>query len=314
LLPKTCFFGDQQCMEIGSYPSTECFCSGGSSSRTWKCKPALCPLTPSISTTPKPSLRPQLPVTGKPTLRPTLLPTMKPSLPTTPNFECPAVDEVVGINIRGGEVRLKNSNADVICLLVEINKEGFLKPVGRSYGSFDWEQSPGDNSKLTFNCVNGFCVSTLPVIEEGSRYQISAFNRPSYSEADEAARFLEQATFGQKMSEIQQLVTGDLSENIVSWIQGQQKDVPMTSHREFYRKRLNARHEAPQAFGAVTHPCEVGTRFRRFAFSSKDDAYSVQITTLNDKKVLKVNNAIRTVVDGSLNSADSMKSPVPDGT
>ena len=116
------------------------------------------------------------------------------------------------------------------------------------------------------------------------------------------------------MSEVQQLASGDLSANIVSWIQGQQNDVPMTSHREFYRKRLNARHEAPQAFGAVTHPCEVGTRFRRFAFSSKDDPYSVQITTLNDKKVLKVNNAIRTVVDGSMNSADSMKTPVPDGT
>jgi hypothetical protein len=219
------------------------------------------------------------------------------------------------MNVRGGEIRIKNSNSDIICLLVEIKKEGFLKPVGRSYSSFDWEQSPGENSKLSFNCIDSVCTTKLPLIDEGSRYQISAFNRPSYSEADEVARFLEQATFGQKMSEVQQLTSGgDLFPNIVSWIQKQQNDVPMTSHREFYRKRLNARQEAPQAFGAVTHPCEIGTRFRRFAFSAKDEAYSVQVITLNDKKVLKVNSAIRTVVDGSLNSADSLKTPVPDGT
>jgi hypothetical protein len=57
----------------------------------------------------------------------------------------------------------------------------------------------------------------------------------------EAARFLEQATFGPTRDSVAQL-GDDLSNNIPAWIQNQMdpSTVPLTSHREAFRRQVGS--------------------------------------------------------------------------
>ena len=67
-----------------------------------------------------------------------------------------------------------------------------------------------------------------------------------------------------------------------------------------YRKLLNARMEVATPHGAVTHPCQAGTRYRKFAFSTKDNEKYVDITTVGNKHILRVDGFVRTVIDGPI--------------
>jgi len=45
-VPKTCFFGTQDCDGYGAHPKVMCFCDGSAGSRTWKCSEEKCPVFP----------------------------------------------------------------------------------------------------------------------------------------------------------------------------------------------------------------------------------------------------------------------------
>jgi hypothetical protein len=88
----------------------------------------------------------------------------------------------------------------------------------------------------------------------------------------------------------------------------------MTSHRQFYRERLNARQEVATPQGAVTHPCQAGARYRRFAFSMKDTwNKKVEIVSSGTKRIVKVDGFIRTVVDGPVHWDRDMAVTFEDG-
>lgn len=67
---------------------------------------------------------------------------------------------------------------------------------------------------------------------------------------------------------------------------------------------MNARFEVATPVGAVYHPCQVDTRYRRFAFSVKDSEKIMTIETAGTKKLVSVNGFVRTVVDGPIVSVD----------
>ena len=169
------------------------------------------------------------------------------------------------------------TNADTLCTLVRhnITAGGSQRaPVARSFAARgSWEVSAGlfsngATSGLTIDCASGdgtTCDITLPPVRSGEEYIIESFTRPTLSSEAQAARFLEQATFGSTSETIHELVEGGL--DFESWIIGQMNLAP-SSLREYYRKRTNPKFEFPYALGAVgSGPCDLYSRWRTYAVS-----------------------------------------------
>jgi hypothetical protein len=189
-----------------------------------------------------------------------------------------------------------------------------FKPVGRAYAGNTWEASSGEFSALSWSCTAAHCTVDLPILPSGSKYRVTSFSPPEVFRDDghdEIARFLEQATFGITQSEVSYFDTSNLLRSIGVWIKEQQDVVPITSHRAFFRKRSNARMETATRNGPVTHPCQKGTTYRRFAFSMKDSDKYLEIKTVGTKKILRMDGFVRTVVEGDI--ATWQKNVWPDG-
>jgi hypothetical protein len=229
-------------------------------------------------------------------------------------FYCPTFEGSFDI-FTSGLVEISNSNPNTLCTVTEITSGSFLKPVARSYNGMNWEVSPGDYSSVDVACgANRTCNVSLPLLATGSRFQITSFRPPSYSVSDEVARFLEQATFGPTSRDIS-FFTGRavLQLSFANWVKTQQTSVPLTSHREYYRRRVNSRFEYATPMAAVTHPCRAGARYRAFAFASKDRDKILTIqTTVGNYTKLIVDGFVRTVVIGPV-VAVSGGTVFPDG-
>lgn len=185
-------------------------------------------------------------------------------------LSCPSDEGSIDIAV-DGVVEISNSDPEMLCTITEITSGGFLKPIWRSYNAQAWEVTAGDYSGTTAPaCFGGVCNVSLPVLPSGSRFQLTSFKAPAYSPQDTIARFLEQATFGPTLDDIGTFDTSNLDLSFANWVKAQQTTEPLTSHREYYRRRMNARYEFASPVGSVTHPCQQGTRYRRYLFSSKD--------------------------------------------
>ena len=216
------------------------------------------------------------------------------------------------------------SSANTLCTLVRIhNPSGdgiaentFLQPLARTYSGHDWEVSRGKFvQEASFDCSAGeSCAINLTKIEEregGGTYQLSTFGVPSqYTKKDIIARFLEQATFGATPEALEALDTtepGDMNSlkeslALAGWIQDQmdQERNPIMSHRALFRQHLNARFEIPGPLGRVSLPCEKGARFRRTAFSEKNQGKMLELVTSGNKKLFKMNDKVITAFEPPL--------------
>ncbi len=151
-------------------------------------------------------------------------------------------------------------------------------PIAISYDNNPWEQSPGEFATLLFsredvnilcnknapetetesetgsfinNNNNNTCQINLPPLDDGETYVLSTFNY-SLSEIDEYARFLETATFGITLEELEAFEkfekplsftststpTSRVQDAIIHWISNQMNisTTPLTSHREIWRR------------------------------------------------------------------------------
>ena len=94
--------------------------------------------------------------------------------------------------------------------------------------------------------------------ESGAEYRLST-HVYELSKVDEAARFLETATFGITTEELMPLSvsSNDVKTGILTWISRQMNSsiTPMTSHREFWRKGLNGRVSSCRKFGSYFAMC-----------------------------------------------------------
>ncbi|KAI2497377.1 Protein of unknown function (DUF1501) [Fragilaria crotonensis] len=189
-----------------------------------------------------------------------------------------------------------------LCTLVQVSPDGeSFKPVGRTYAGNAWEAYSGQFASLSWSCSGSTCVVNLPALDAGAKYQLTTFATPTSSAVrkNDIARFLEQATFGPTRADINKLnAISNLPQAYAAWIKDQQDTVPLTSHRAAFRERMNAKMETATRIGAVTHPCQKGSRFRRYAFSSKDYGKYMEIKTVGTKRIIKIDGFVRTVVQG----------------
>ncbi len=183
-----------------------------------------------------------------------------------------------------------------LCSLWLVAETGVRVPVARSYDGNPWETYRGPYASLKIDCQSAQCTTKLPAVtaetraQYGSyRYEVVAFERATPAPTVEAARFLEQATFGPTRESIWQF------QDPVQWISSQFTK-PASSHRQYYRERLNHRFDYSSGQGGTTHPCQVGSRYRKYAFSDKDRDTMVEIRTVPEGKLLLVNGQKRTLV------------------
>ena len=211
------------------------------------------------------------------------------------------------------------TTADQLCTLVQISPDGKnFKPVARSYDGHPWEVSAGAFSTLvTFDCTDSdTCTAVLPSLpDDDTVYQLRSFPRVNKSAADTIARFLEQATFGITRAGIESFQGNDSDLAMAKWIQKQQNEVQITSHRKIYRERMNARKEFATVQGKVTNPCEAGARYRRYAFSDQDFGKNLTIDVQSSNRtVLSVDGFVRTVISGPVTNYSDPSMVIPSGS
>jgi hypothetical protein len=268
-------------------------------------------------TTVKPTPLPTLVAT---TGNPTPVPTPSPIMPLTPSIlECPSSSGSIDLVI-SGSIQILKTIPGYLCTLVQLESTATsFKPVGRSYEGLDWEPSSGEFASLRWTCNAVTCMVNLPSLSEGYFYQLTSSQssdvatRPS----DQYARFLEQASFGgnpQQIYSVNGMSSKQLRYHIAEWLKIQIHNSGITSHRAFFRQRMNSRMEVDTRQAAVSHPCQAGTRYRRFAISIRDTAKDMKVTSVGTKKVLSIDGYVRTVVEGPMYWLWDPTNPWPDGT
>ena len=191
--------------------------------------------------------------------------------------------ELTGLETSAGaSTTIKLANTDAagkLCTLftVQLSESGdqsFYIPVGRSYDGYDWERVAGRYDTLPFDCTaaDGTCTVTLPNTDAQPYYLTGYLH--ALTDDQISARFFEKATFG-PTSALLNRATNEA--DMAGWIQDQFDEAvtPMSSHREYFRKRLNPRSIEIYKYGrAGPHPCKENSRWRKFAFTRKDATMS----------------------------------------
>ena len=101
--------------------------------------------------------------------------------------------------------------------------------------------------------------------------------------------------------------SGKLSTNMASWVHDQMYNVSATSHREFFRKRVdgspygflegNDYYEEGQML-KVRNPCDEGSRWTEYSFTNDDYGEEVQVTPRRQQGdyIISVDGVPRTIV------------------
>ena len=207
-------------------------------------------------TTLAPTLAPTDPPTilDETTLSPTVSPTAMPTLTTT--TACPPSGEYV--ELLAGPVMLERSNTLCIITKAIVDSDGThteVAPVARSSNGGNWEKHAGDFAETllygqTFNDYTQGCQITLPELAPGEKYFITSYASASsrrLTEVDEerkaVARLMQQASFGTTLADLDGWSKGPVTKDTAAeWVK-EQMQLPLTSHREYFRKRLNPRYE-----------------------------------------------------------------------
>ena len=88
----------------------------------------------------------------------------------------------------------------------------------------------------------------------------------------QVSRFLERATYGPRRIDLSSWnMTMNIKEGMVQWVKDQINNKGLTSHREYFRKRLNPHMIETYKIGVPgPQACERNSRWRRFAFTNHD--------------------------------------------
>lgn len=234
-----------------------------------------------------------------------------------PEYSCPH-DTFVGecTTIPSNTPILLSTSSEVgeLLTLTKITNGEVLVPVGRSYDGYDWETVAGPYDRIIYNCTvkQKFCQVIVPSTKDDSNETFFILSRFVHKlKVDEKiARFLEKSTFGTTLTELKELMglasqghLNNLYETLIEWTFLQMNQVKPTFHREFFRAHLAAtfRDRKPVREGEMIHPCHIGARWRRLAFSIHDVSKDIFISKTNSGRfALSINGHVRTIVDSIL--------------
>ena len=231
-----------------------------------------------LQPTPLPTFNPTISKNSGPTSEPT----RHTSSPTTAIVvSCPLVGDAP-VRLLSTSVILSLASSGTLCTLTKVFTseagEMISVPIARSHDTNLWEKSAGDFAASVFIdknilCYDAGCQVNLPSLELGSKYILSSYNH-TLTKENEIARFLETSTFGitQDMLHAFSISPNNTKDAIASWLFDQMDSdiIPMTSHREYWRKGLNGRQLSPDTMGVPNHPCSAHSKWRRMSFVHND--------------------------------------------
>lgn len=266
--------------------------------------------------TPSPSLSPFSAQVLQPTKSPTIRKTLA---PTTTAINCPPIANSV-LSLSSQTVMVQFASTGMLCTLVKVTANAnssdiiAIVPLARSYDGFMWELAPGDYSTSfvsanIFQCYDKGCQFTLPVKRDNEWFQLRSYQY-SLPEIDQYARMLERTSFGVSQSDLKAISSmpspvANISSDTIFFKMAQwlhtQISINATSHREFWRARANPRLYAPSNVGIPNQPCQIGARYRRYAFVRNDyfagsKTSSIRISSNTFPIVILLNGVPRTVV------------------
>ena len=240
---------------------------------------------------------------------PVTLPTPMPTLP--PGEACPEIGaDPCGIG-PGDFTNIGFSASWALCTLtlVEYADTGetlSVAPVARSYEGNQWEGVKGP-FEVTFVCNDAACSTTLPSIPSPHyAFSLNTFSADNLNIGleEQAARFLEQTTFGPTLDSIADLTSGASDEesleiNFIDWVFEQMYITSPTYHREYYRKRAYTASPRIELAGNPQHVCSPKTVWHSYAFIGDDALKYIEVSRTSDdsRYILSMNGIPRTEVD-----------------
>ena len=182
-----------------------------------------------------------------------------------------------------------------------------IVPIARSYTGYEWERVAGPYAQdLTVtSCSSGECQLNIPGLsdlEEGKLLLMSFGHQLSAEEA--VSRFFLQTTFGPTKAMINSWDYGtNALTAMAGWVQTQITSTDLTSHRRYYRERV----DAPKGISIVllrghekgrrTHdPCDKSATWMRYSFLSEDFRKEIVATEVAGGILLSIEGVPRTVV------------------
>ena len=191
----------------------------------------------------------------------------------------------------GQGVALPKSETNVLLILREIPFDcSTMMPRARSHSGYLWEGVVPHPIHPVCDKAAGSCtVDVKDMVRngggdgDGGGFRIDAYVRPedeTPTEGESTARLLLQGTFGPTQEAINDAVsqagkdqkwkTNDRDTAVATaWVESQLA-LPPTLLRPRYRRAANPRVFHDQASGGVAEPCQVGSRWNRFAFDKLD--------------------------------------------
>ncbi len=234
------------------------------------------------------------------------------------HFACPPPGSSIVIPrtaIEAGYIQLDvtSSNGGDLCTLTlqdSSNGPSVPIPVSRSYDGRDWEITAGPFSDTMSqpDCVTSVCTfSDFPPLknDDDVSYVLTSYFRDvdDIGAEAEVARFLEQATFGPSRDTIQDLANSNAGQDkYFNWVKNQVENIPMNSHREYFRKYMNPRMDYP---GYVAAPgprsaCDRTSHWRKFALDKRDGIRSSQSRVAKYLYIRKIGDRFGWYVEGML--------------
>jgi hypothetical protein len=183
--------------------------------------------------------------------------------------------------------------------LADADQKGYT--LARSYALNEWERSADadvDVPIIYFDCSKSGCRVAIPSAP-GSFHLVTRARERLTTPKEMTARFLNQATFGVTLNEIDSFPASPKD-----WIT-QQLSEPMSSHRAYYRQRVNSLTTLTTPAGRPSKPCEHGSRWESFAFMTSDvDQNVVFAAVAGDLVSVTIGGVLRTEVSNALLALD----------
>ena len=189
------------------------------------------------------------------------------------------------------------------------NDDFDIIPVARSYNNRDWERVAGpyaQNLEIE-NCCT-LIIPNLNVNNDNGKLLLMSFTH-QLNDKEEVSRFFQQTTFGPTLDMIDNWNydgnNNNMQYEMADWVKNQMNEsvVPLTSHRAYFRQRLDFSFYREDIIAEETfynvrprHPCKKYARWRRFSFTADDYEQTLSISNLNGNLLLSVNGVPRTVV------------------
>jgi len=206
----------------------------------------------------------------------------------------PRTGETTPLQLPPGTYALPASSVGVLYTLARAYEldAPWATPVARSYDGHEWElvqPAALDVHPPALSCsASGAYTIEVPNDATGER---------------EAARFLIQTSYGPTKVTVASLAAELQGANnrpaVFRDLAAAQMALPGTSHRAYWHEHTSPRAvPSGSSLGGERSPCQVGSRWHRWAFTTTDVGATENVRVLNGMRVASVNGVARTNVEG----------------